>query len=263
MHRGGNDPRKVRRFVAEQFKDMIRHISRTQLSMKTSDVLDAYDLIEPYRSRRIRAVANCLPKVWEKYGNQYPALNLADDFTSFCFSPILSYDDMDFDYNFCLGAALWMLDTFKANGLLAQALALLPRGLDESDVDMPRVYDPCHSQDVLCAMVYVIQHRYRHLQSYILPSLEPRDQTFNSEIINTHELFCQLIGLLPEDVVQQAVARFRQETWAWADLYYEGAAEIADRIEKSDRLLHALDSRCEKFSKRSTRSSCTLSSSRC
>lgn len=234
-------PRKVRQFVTEQFKRTPRHIAHVESSWDTREILDAFDLTEPYRSRRIRAVSNYLPVILKKYGDRYPGPNLADDWTMFCSRPILPYDQMDFDYSLCLGAALWMVDTFKEHGLLAQALTLLHQTPDDFDADMPPVYDPCYAQDILCELVYVIQHRYRQTgESYILPLLKRGEQASDTESGDTYALFRQLVALLPESTVRQAVERFRQETWAWADLYFEGAAEISARIEKNDRRFHSL-----------------------
>lgn len=236
-----HDPGKVRQFVTEQFRRTTRHIAHVESSWDTREILDAFDLTELYRIRRIRAVSNYLPVILEKYGDRYPGPDLADDWTMFCSRPILPYDQMDFDYSLCLGAALWMLDTFKEHGLLAQALTLLRQTSDDADADLPPVYDPCYAQDILCEMVYVIQHRYRKDgQSYILPLLKRGGQTFDTNSGDTYALFRQLVALLPENTVRQAVERFRQETWAWADLYFEGAAEISARIEKNDRRFHSL-----------------------
>ena len=117
------DARKVKRFVTEHFKETHRTISRAYRGSKAERVREAFNLVEPYESRRIRAVANSLPQVWRRYGAKYPGLAVENEWAMLCSRPILAYDELDFDHNLCLGAALWMLDTLKDYGQLDQALA--------------------------------------------------------------------------------------------------------------------------------------------
>ena len=240
------DARKVKRFVTEQFRETQRTISRAYRGAKAEQVRKAFNLVEPYASRRIRAVANSLPQVWQRYGTQYPSLAVENEWAMLCSLPVLSYDELDFDHNLCLGAALWMLDTLKDCGNLEQALALLPRGKNETDVDIPPLYDPCFSWEILCGMLYVIQNRYgRAREDFILPDVPGGKQLAKP---NTHELFCKILSLLPQDEVGAALERFRQECWVWSDLYFECANRLAVEGEKYERRLHALTQKVEAMS---------------
>lgn len=242
------DARKVKRFVTEHFKETHRTISRAYRGSKAERVREAFNLVEPYESRRIRAVANSLPQVWRRYGAKYPGLAVENEWAMLCSRPILAYDELDFDHNLCLGAALWMLDTLKDYGQLDQALALLPRGKDETNVDIPQLYDPCFSKEILCGMLYVIQNRYgRVADGFILPAV-PRDKQPAKP--NTHELFCKLLSLLPQDAVSEAVERFRLATWEWCDTYLECANRLAVEGEKYERRLHSLTQKLEEMTRK-------------
>lgn len=244
-HRDLSDPRKVKRFVMERFRETHRTISRAYRGGKADRVRETFNLVEPYESRRIRAVANYLPQVWQRYGTKYPGLDVENEWAMLCALPTLSYDELDFDHNLCLGAALWMLDTLKDCGRLEDALALLPRGKDETDVDIPQLYDPCFSGEVLCGMLYVIQNRYGRVEdSFILPAVPGNKRPPEP---NTHEQFCKILSLLPQDVVSNAVERFRQETWTWCDAYFECANRLAVRGEKYERRLHSLTQKAEEM----------------
>ena len=212
-HRDLSDPRKVKRFVMERFRETHRTISRAYRGGKADRVRETFNLVEPYESRRIRAVANYLPQVWQRYGTNYPGLAVENVWAMLCSLPTLSYDELDFDHNLCLGAALWILDTLKAYGQLEHALTLLPRGKDETDVDIPQLYDPCFSKEILCGILYVIQKRYgMGRDDFILPTLQTQSQKAENTEADIHNLFCQILALLPDDAVQKAVERFRGET---------------------------------------------------
>ena len=75
-HRDLSDPRKVKRFVMERFRETHRTISRAYRGGKADRVRETFNLVEPYESRRIRAVANYLPQVWQRYGTKYPGLDV-------------------------------------------------------------------------------------------------------------------------------------------------------------------------------------------
>lgn len=209
---------------------------------------EAFNLTEPYESRRIRAVANSLPDVWRRYGAKYPGLAVENEWAMLCSIPALAYDELDFDHNLCLGAALWMLDTLKDCGQLDQALALLPRGKDETDVDIPQLYDPSFSKEILCGMLFVIQNRYgRVANSFILPAVPGDKQPAKP---NTHEQFCKLVSLLPQDAVSEALERFRLATWEWCDTYLECANRLAVQGEKYERRLHSLTQKLEEMTRK-------------
>lgn len=247
-HRDLSDPRKVKRFVMERFRETHRTISRAYRGGKADRVRETFNLVEPYESRRIRAVANYLPQVWQRYGTKYPGLAVENEWAMLCSLPTLSYDELDFDHNLCLGAALWILDTLKAYGQLDQALALLPRGKDETDVDIPQLYDPSFSKEILCGMLFVIQNRYgRVANSFILPAVPGDKQPAKP---NTHEQFCKLVSLLPQDAVSEALERFRLATWEWCDTYLECANRLAVQGEKYERRLHSLTQKLEEMTRK-------------
>lgn len=247
-HRDLSNPRKVKRFVMERFRETHRTISRAYRGGKADRMRETFNLVEPYESRRIRAVANSLPDVWRRYGAKYPGLAVENEWAMLCSIPALAYDELDFDHNLCLGAALWMLDTLKDCGQLDQALALLPRGKDETDVDIPQLYDPSFSKEILCGMLFVIQNRYgRVADGFILPAVPGDKQPAKP---NTHELFCKLLSLLPQDAVREAVERFRLATWAWCDTYLECANRLAVEGEKYERRLHSLTQKLEEMTRK-------------
>ncbi|WP_294500400.1 hypothetical protein [uncultured Gemmiger sp.] len=242
------DARKVKRFVTEHFKETHRTIARAYRGSKAERVREAFNLTELYESRRIRAVANSLPDVWRRYGAKYPGLAVENEWAMLCSIPALAYDELDFDHNLCLGAALWMLDTLKDCGQLDQALALLPRGKDETDVDIPQLYDPSFSKEILCGMLFVIQNRYgRVANSFILPAVPGDKQPAKP---NTHEQFCKLVSLLPQDAVSEALERFRLATWEWCDTYLECANRLAVQGEKYERRLHSLTQKLEEMTRK-------------
>ena len=64
--------------VFQRNVDMAYKVQRTH----KSDFVEHYDLTDVYCKRRIKAVMNLLPKFKERYGKQYPELEMEEDLTN-------------------------------------------------------------------------------------------------------------------------------------------------------------------------------------
>lgn len=64
--------------VFQRNVDMAYKVQRTH----KSDFVEHYDLTDAYCKRRIKAVMNLLPKFKERYGKQYPELEMEEDLTN-------------------------------------------------------------------------------------------------------------------------------------------------------------------------------------
>ena len=92
--------------VFQRNVDMAYKVQRTH----KSDFVERYDLTDVYCKRRIKAVMNLLPKFRERYGKQYPELEMEEDLANIASLPVMTYDSIERSASLCLGAALWMLD---------------------------------------------------------------------------------------------------------------------------------------------------------
>ena len=213
-------------FVAKSFKSA-RSSLRKVMSDKPTLACEVNKLNEPYYSRRIKAVARYLPQIMEQYGKEHPNVDIESDFADMCAAPILAYDTLDYNSNICLGAALWILDMLKDDFKIGKASAWLPH-VSWDDVDAPPIYDPCHSDDVLSSMLYVIQNRY---------ALHPKAYLFKekSNEGNTSKEFHEILALLPNEIKQRAVKNFTDKCRELADLYYETVASVAEKLDRTNR----------------------------
>ena len=114
--------------------------------------------------RRTAAVLSTIEEVRERVLNQYPELrdgfSVESDWAEVNAQPRPAYDGEEEMSTVSLGAAIWMLDKLKDCGRLHQATPLFP--MDDGqldDIDMPDVWDPCHSEEMLLGMMAIIQKR--------------------------------------------------------------------------------------------------------
>lgn len=121
--------------VFQRNVDMAYKVQRTH----KSDFVERYDLTNVYCKRRIKAVMNFLPKFKERYGKQYPELEMEEDLANITSLPVMTYDSIERSTSLCLGAALWMLDRAWESETILEVSDLLPESY--SGVDCVDVYD--------------------------------------------------------------------------------------------------------------------------
>lgn len=77
--------------VFQRNVDMAYKVQRTH----KSDFVERYDLTDVYCKRRIKAVMNLLPKFKERYGKQYPELEMEEDLANIASLPVMTYDSIE------------------------------------------------------------------------------------------------------------------------------------------------------------------------
>lgn len=84
--------------VFQRNVDMAYKVQRTH----KSDFVERYDLTDVYCKRRIKAVMNLLPKFKERYGKQYPELEMEEDLANIASLPVMTYDSIERSTSLCL-----------------------------------------------------------------------------------------------------------------------------------------------------------------
>lgn len=212
--------------VFQRNVDMAYKVQRTH----KSDFVERYDLTDVYCKRRIKAVMNLLPKFKERYGKQYPELEMEEDLANIASLPVMTYDSIERSASFCLGAALWMLDRAWESETILEVSDLLPESY--SGVDCVDVYDTRFHHSVFKKMLLVIQTRYgKDKSKYVVP-----ESIFDKR--DPEDAFHKIMALLPPERIELAVENLKQKFWEWADLYF---AVLSPMVKELNRLDEAMD----------------------
>ena len=212
--------------VFQRNVDMAYKVQRTH----KSDFVERYDLTDVYCKRRIKAVMNLLPKFKERYGKQYPELEMEEDLANIASLPVMTYDSIERSASLCLGAALWMLDRAWESETILEVSDLLPESY--SGVDCVDVYDTRFHHSVFKKMLLVIQTRYgKDKSKYVVP-----ESIFDKR--DPEDAFHKIMALLPPERIELAVENLKQKFWEWADLYF---AVLSPMVKELNRLDEAMD----------------------
>lgn len=205
--------------------------------------LEQLELVEPWYSRRVKAVERYVPLFEERYREKYPELE-AETFIECCSTPAFAYDLMESDYSLTLGAALWILDELKLCGKTGEAMELLA-GCGEAGI--PELCDLTHTAEEIRKVLFAIRNRCGADEDG--RSLLPKGLLTEKEPSPEHRRFQALISLLPEAHRERAAETFRNKVMEWMDtetaLEEEYRAKKAELSREYDALTQKLDALLE------------------
>lgn len=224
---GKNKPQEssTQTLVKQIFRKNLSEAKSAQKE-KNFDIQVAFDMIEPYYSRRQKAVVHMMPEVINRYENKYSKKTIEEGFAKISSLPVISYEDLEIHSYILLGAAIWILDRLKQHGKLNLACEILPPAAEE--LNMPNMYDSVHSFDLIASMLTVLQERYGKSDRVIVPKTNGRKKD---------DVFHQILDLIPAEDRDHATAQFRDRFWAWADLYFDTANYFVGESAKLNKVL--------------------------
>lgn len=205
------------RSVFRKNRDVTRNCNRSK------NILSHYDMEEPEYSRRMKAVANLYQQFIDHFAEKYPMSDVEKSFAHTSSLPISTYDRLDDETSFLLGAAIWMLDHLKDAGHLEDACELLPV---ETEAYMPDIYDTCYGFNVLAGMLKIIHDR--------------NDADTVASTSKPDSVFRKLLDMIPDMDKELAIADFKERFWNWADLYFQGLDKLLAENYKTDQALSRL-----------------------
>ena len=205
------------RSVFRKNRDVTRNCNRSK------NILTHYDMEEPEYSRRMKAVVNLYQQFIDRFAEKYPMSDVEKSFAHISSLPISTYDRLDEDTSFLLGAAIWMLDHLKDADHLEDACGLLP---EVTEAYMPDVYDTCYGFDVLAGMLRIIHER--------------NDADTIASTSKPDSVFKKLLDMIPDMDKEVAVADFKERFWSWAHLYFQGLDKLLTENYKNDQALSRL-----------------------
>ena len=207
-------------------------------SKKRGNNLGTFDLTDAMVKRRQRALLNSIPTIYERYkapdANQ-PAIGKAWIELNF---PFMTHSQMDAHFHILFAASMWILDQITAREGWQELYRLLPtddRILE--DLCLHDAWDSEHDYDLIYSVEYVLCHRNpietdgadypRTVTSEWLAKrkAEPSPDRQNYEA---------LIAMIPQEAIDDAVARFRDCFWQWTDRFYENLAPFVEAATQCD-----------------------------
>ena len=221
----------------------VYHVSTQQISSNFPKdklcLLDRLDLDNLRIKRRIAATLATLDELTQQVPDiptEVPdVFYLAEDWAQINFYAPVPYDRQEEESTATLGAAIWMLDQIREDGRIQEAIRLMPKDdgpLDE--IDIPPVWDPCHSDEVLLGMLYMIQKRNqdcagakvsKHVKDG--PPQRPRFYMDSLTTENKHHQqvdsrirFEAILSMIPQDAIDRAVQSYQELFWDWVRRYY-------------------------------------------
>ena len=150
--------------------------------------------------KRKQAVIDLAEYADTRFSSKYPDLCIPDELlrvNSVSVGIGFAYcDDLEF---LSVAAALWILDRLQEEGMMEKAYAFLPDlRLAEEKVLLPPMKDTCHGDDVLCGMLYIVQHI--------------RTEDDGTEM-SPGQRFSEIIKLIDPYKIKRAVRRFEEKQW--------------------------------------------------
>ena len=215
-------------------KELLRRFPNDNMCL-----LNRMDLDNLRIKRRIAATLATLDELTQRVPDipaEVPDIfYLAEDWAQINFHAPVTYDCQEEDDTTTLGAAIWMLDQIRETGWIQDAIRLMPKDdgtLDE--IDFPPVWDPCHSDEVLLGMLYIIQNRNQDCTgAKVSKSVKngnpwrPRFYMDSLTVENKHHQqvdsrirFETILSMIPQDAIDRAVQSYQELFWDWVRRYY-------------------------------------------
>lgn len=180
----------------------------------------------------LEELANQVPDIAEEVPEIF---HLAEDWAQLNAIAAPAYDCEEEENTATLGAAIWMLDQIREAGRIQDAIRLMPK--DDGPLDqiyIPPVWDPCHSDEVLLGMLYIIQNRNQdctgpkdprptkekpaQLERFYMDLLTAEGK--HHQNVDSRIRFETILSMIPQDSIDRAVQHYQELFWNWVQRYY-------------------------------------------
>ena len=212
-------------------------------------------LEEPYGTRRQKAILNYLDKAENDFGS-YGLNSVIKAFANQELVPLLNYDEINYDFELSIGAAIWMLNKLRANNEASEVYKAIPPS-DDWFYALPIDFSyPSYSNNLINSVVQLLTFRY---EKKPISGDHPRE----GEILyketaigrKPNEAYQNLLKLLPEDDIKAACDEFRTKLWELSGRRLKAFAWYEKEANKLERLYNSIMSHSHESSVSSPMSS--------
>lgn len=250
------DRRKIEELVDTAFQESCSAvktvISQHEGAPNRADAYYDIDLSGDWKRRRMDATIKYSPKIREMFGDLYPENNLEENMACLNSAPVSTYDYLDCQYHIVLGAAIFILDELKKNGRIYKAFSYFPDSPFQIDeADMPNLYDPCNSDEVLRSVVYILQGRNREKYEWP-PEKRPRyladgwaasgegSAEEMEEALPARKRYHGIMNLLDQSVKDRAARYFEEKLWEWLGLFFKCENRCCKKLKRVSEQLEQI-----------------------
>ena len=193
--------------------------------------------------RRISVTAATMEEFKNRFHTVCPnvpeGFDFETDWTEANATPRLAYDMEEEFKAGLLGAAIWMLDVIRDRGAIQEIAELLPDQADPVEMEMPDIWDPCHSEEMLLGMLSILQNRNAdcvgmkkaekntgspknryYFDSYTVENLHKQE-------VPSRTVFEQILSYIPQAEIDKAVGMYMEKYWDVVDRYYKSRVVYA------------------------------------
>ena len=236
----------------ECFKEQIRNAKENENIDKT--LFEGLDYDPVRQKRRIQAILNTLEIVKSLVGEyqiENPGVfSIEAEWIDINAYPLAGYDLEERYTCSAFAASIWMLDQLGYAGELKKLDLMAGLELTNKLPLIPDVWDLCHSPEVILYMMNAIYLRNGNNRFYSTKAQDETIRIYMSEDLakgaiqgnqESNTAYHQLISLIPEQVIEKAVAHYERVYWDWVKRYFQSRIILAEIEDKYHTEVHRLE----------------------
>lgn len=234
-------PKKIEDFARSIYQERSNQFQRTGTSI--SEVFEGLDFSHFHVKRRIASSLGLLEEIQNRFQDICPDIpgrfSLAEDWVTVNAYPISAYDYVENHIYSVLAAAIWILDQIRDTGKLQELASILTSAPIPESAVLPPVWDSCHSQQMLSAMVSVIRNRNADC-----PVSEKRSSKGKPALMRCYMdkctaekkvdhsvpsrvIFEKILQLIDPDSLAKSKNQYTERYWDWLRRYFQSRAIFA------------------------------------
>lgn len=246
------------------FHDKIKRYARDRVEIP--DVYEGMDYEPQMLKRRIAAIAASVQDIKERFALICPerptVFSIEEDWVEVNSYPNPSYDYEEQNAFTLLGAAIWILDQLRELDLISEASLHLPSDQEILGLEMPPVYDLCHSESMLRSMLSVLQNRNadcvginpgkKDSEAQIKRVFMDRYTVENKhhQDVPSRNRFEAILSLIPQKAIQSAVDTYTEKYWDFLERYFRSRNLFAQEEYELTKDTNHFDSRAEEMTQK-------------
>ena len=241
--------------IRQQFKISIRNVKARNLP--EPEVYDGLDFDSDRQKRRIQAISRMLDCVKERVKgicDDVPGhFSIEEEWAEINSFPMPAYDfEERFTYS-VVAAVIWMLDRIKESNNIDELLFLIKPVDDRVLFDVPPIWDPCHSNDVIYSMVDTVYGRNDPEDRRCFWPGEIRRPYMNPEVTSgtvdpqwqNRANFNAILDLIPREAIEKAVDNYTARYWDFFIRYFRSRYILVEQDIKLKEDMDSFGSRVE------------------
>ena len=187
--------------------------------------------------RRISSVIAVAEDVKDKFSEICPdspnVFSLTEDWVIMNACPVSAFDYIEKYVFTTLGAAIWLLDHIRDSGKIDKLNEILRNSSFCTDIQIPDVWDACHSQQMLRQMVNVINNRntdcpitekaIRKNKATVARVYMDRPTAENKidHTVPSRQVYDQVIALVDPKALLEIENHYQEKYWQWLRRYFQ------------------------------------------